>query len=232
MTDATGRDRTVEAYERLRSCLAQGGTLARMREPARVHATLERIVADGERLLADTRGRADPALLSHVRMALAAACFDLAGGASEVARGARVKDGLGHALAAVRAALASGTPMLPCAILPWALVVLTGALRVADGHDRALVAALIERCARELPKAETERRRARADGARALFRSQLLLTGAERVADRRARKVVLGRALGRARQARRSLLGGGDRSGAAAAKAAVVRIDAALATLA
>lgn len=232
MTEASGRARTIAAYERLRSCLALGGTLTRTPEPMRVRATLERIVADGERLLADTRGRSDPSLRSHVRMALAAASFDLAAGEREDARRARVKDGLGHALASVRVALASGAPMLACAILPWALVVLAGALRVAEGRERALVAALLERCALELPKAEAGRRRARTDGVRALFRSQLLLTGSERVADPGARKVVLARALVRARQARRSLLGGGDRSGAAQARDTIARIGAALATLA
>ncbi len=231
MTDATGRARTVAAYERLWSCLALGGTLTRTREPARVRTILERILADGRRLLDDTRGSADPYLLSHVRMALAAASFDLAAVASDDIRRERVREGLDHALASVRAARASGTPMLPCRVLPWALVVLAGGLRVAEGHARELVAALIERCALELPKAEDERRRAWRDGARALFRSQLLFAGAERVADRGARTVVLRRALGRARQARRALLGGGDRSGAAQAKDAVARIDAALATL-
>ena len=228
MIAGSRHEQRVAAYERLGSCFVLGGTLLRVREPARIRAALEQIASDSRRLLDEVGADADPYLLSHVHMTIAAAQLDLAGLDDGPTRSGRVRQGLDHALESVRIGLASRTPLLSTAILPWALVVLVGGLRAAQGEERRGLCALLERCARELPRAEAQRKRAQREGARALFRSQLLHVGAQAVVDPAARAVVLRRALDRASQAQCTLLGAGDRAGATRANETVTRIRSAV----
>ena len=227
--NAEGRAPRATAYRRLVSARRLGAALARERQPARVRAALERIVSDGRATLREVGRVADPYLLSHTRLALAAAHFDLAALEEREARRAkRVAIATGHLLAGVRTALASGTTFLSLGILPWAMVVITGGLRVARGSERRRLGRMLVSCARALPKVQARQVRDRRSGARTLFRSQLLLVAGESARDGRARATIMRRAREVAGDALRRSLGAGDGPGARQARATRARIEARL----
>jgi hypothetical protein len=218
--------RQEAAYARLAESRRIGGALTRTRDDLRVHAALTRVVANGRASLRELGDAGDPYLRSHTRMYLAAAHFDLA--AMERGRErriARVEIGLQHATAAIIAALRSRTPFLPVYVLPWALVVLTGGLRSAEGAQADRIRKLIASCSRAIPRVEAQKRRAQARGARILFEGQLLFTTAGEASDRRQRTAISRRASGLVWEARWALLGAGDLVGADQAKRTAAEID-------
>jgi hypothetical protein len=213
-------------YARLRTSIELGGTLVHLREPHQQRPVLEQIVENGSTTLERARGAADPYLLSSTHMTRAAAQYDLANIATgPEARAAKVAEGTGECFAALKIALGSGSTLVTTTMLPWALVVLTGGLRAAKGAQSDVVQAMMIGCAQAIPREHDRQKRARIEGARTLFQAQLLLRSALQLSDARERGVVLGRAAEACRDARRALLGAGDFTVAAQAKATLGEIE-------
>lgn len=220
-------------YARLRTSIDLGGTLVHLRQPQQQRPVLDQIILNGNTTLESTGAVADPYLLSNTRMTLAAADYDLASAETkDDTRARRITSGTRQCETAVKIALESGTTMLSMEILPWALVVLTGGLRAARGAERAPVQALMISCAEALPRMHEQMKSDRQLGARTLFEAQLLLRGAGQLTDPVERGVVLARAAEVGRDARRILLGAGDRDAARQAQALLAEIDASLARIA
>lgn len=200
----------VAEYGRLQASIDLGGTLVHLRGPAEQRSVLGQIRANGLATIERVGAVADPYLLSHTHMTLAAAEYDLASIASDAARDGHVARGTRHAFDALKHALDSGTTVLSTAILPWALVVLTGGLRHARGADREAIQALIAGCADGLPREHDKQVRDRRTAARLLFEAQLLLRGAAQIVGN-DRSILLRRVADTAREARRTAVGAGDR---------------------
>lgn len=209
--NATMRAVREGSYQRLEEARAEARKLIATRDPRRARAALARIVRLGKRTLDEGDGIAGPSVLSHVRMQMAAALFDLAAlepdrerRAKLISAGARACD------TSLRIALASGAPFLSLKIFPWGMVVLAGGLRAARDGQSMRLQRLMASCAKALPRLDAQARREGREAARALFRAQLLATAAEKVSDPAERGVVVRRAVEIAREARRRALGAGD----------------------
>ena len=199
------------SYARLERARTEATTLVRTRDPRRARASLTLILALGKRTLDEAAAVADPYLLSHVRMQMAAALFDLAVLETRPERRAKlIAAGTHGCRSAVRAALTSGAPGLSMKVLPWAMVVTAGGLRSAQDGQRAPLQRLMASCAKALPAIEALRRREAREAARELFRAQLMATAAERVTDAAQHGAVIRRAAEVARRARRRALGAGN----------------------
>ena len=216
------RELCLAEYGRLRRSIDLGGMLANARRPDEQRPLLEQIIANGSSTIERAGDVADPYLMSHTYVSMAAAEFDLAL-ADEGRRSEHVARGTRHVFDGLRLALGSGTTVVTMAILPWALVVVTGGLRAARGAESAALQRLMEGCANALPREHEKQQRDRADAARTLFEAQLLLHGA-RDLDRRDRKTVLARATTTARDARRLALAAGDGRVSAQAKELIAEI--------
>jgi hypothetical protein len=224
--NAAGRALYETEYARLRKSIELGGALVTLKKAEQQRPVLEQIIANGDTTLERAGDVGDPYLLSNTRMTIAAAQYDLANiEPSDAQRARRVAAGTRECVAAVKLALRSGTPMLPAEVLPWALVVLAGGLRAARGAESGPVQALMTGCANAIPNVFEQQKQGRIAGAQGLFQAQLLLRGAKQLSDSQDRTTVLARAAEVARDARRTLLGVGDRAAATQAKALLAEIE-------
>lgn len=223
---ATMRQVREASYARIAAARAETATLIRARDPQRVRASLTQVARLAKRVIDETDGTGGPCLMSHARMQLAAALFDLAALETDRARRAKLlAAGTGECDTAIRVALASKAPFLSLKILPWAMVVIAGGLRASRDGQTGRLQRIMASCAKALPTLDLMARRQGRAAARLLFRAQLLALATQRVADPIDRAAVLRRALIVAREAHRMAMAAGAFATAGQAKSAIAALE-------
>lgn len=206
-----------------------GGSLIEQKDPAQRRAILEEIISNGEKTLDQLGDSANPHLLSHTHMTMAAARVDLANlETNEATRAELVHFGMEHCEIAIAVALGSGTTIVPATVIPWTMVVLTGALQTARGLQHQAIEAQLSTCVRELVRVFENQKQDRWKGAQTLFMSQCLAEGARSLENPSEREIVLQRALELGQGGLRMLLGAGDLEVARQARATIKEIQATL----
>ncbi len=208
------------AYARLYASEKLAGGLLKARDPAHQRIILQEILENGQKNLDQMAQSGDPYLVASTYLSMAEACFDL----SEIAANAAEKENLLHrsldyADLASGSALESEYSLVPLAILPELLVMLTRALgsvtppgQVGPTSQMRLLQMRIRNLVGSLAQAADQQTHDRRQAARELFEVQTLAESAYWLDGREDQKKVLQKAQELALRTLQKARGAGDRN--------------------